>query len=188
MTDSTISKEEFLKQLGATPAPSAGDEAATALGLTPKGKKRSTSFANKQFQLFTLPVASVYLKGMMPTLPLDCSLAQALSQALVRPLGGAPHRELATHTVTLLREDASKLYSAEGKEMQLDLVNRMISEGLKPIQSKCLSKSNALAVLEEFNAGRKQHLESLGHSTLADYASTQEGTSFEPLDLNNLDW
>lgn len=182
--------ESFLSQAGAALSTESIDPTSQA---APKSK-----FMNRQFTLFQLPVASLYLKGAMPLLGSDPTLADALEAAFPKRLGGAKHATLSSAILAeLTRSNRAALYTAKGMEFHIELVNACIETGLPVSKSRALCKTTATQTLTEYLAARTEHYRSLGFGTLEEWldsltlgtATTSDDLLALPLHtIEDLDW
>lgn len=137
-TESTLSQEAILAQLGAT-IPSA---------------KPASRFLTAQTTLFSLPCAVVYLQGVLPLPPSpEDALGYYLTHSKVRLLAQAKKLPPEAQALVSTLKDPTKratLYSATGKDWQLTLV-RAVAEYFPSVDpSRCLSKAFALSAIESY--------------------------------------
>ena len=180
-TDSTLSQEAILAQLGAT-IPSA---------------KPSSRFLTAQTPLFSLPCAVVYLQGVLPLPPSpEEALGYYLAHSKVRLLAQAKKLPPEAQALVSTLKDPTKrglLYSAQGKDYQLTLV-RTVAEYFPSVDpGRCLSKAFALSAIEAYTEGLADFLIRQGldspEAYLAKVAPTTK-PSLASADLNSLtaDW
>ena len=140
-TESTLSQEAILAQLGAT---------------TPSAKITSR-FLTAQTPLFSLPCAVVYLQGVLPLPPSpEAALGYYLTHSKVRLLAQAKKLPPEAQALVSTLKDPTKralLYSGPGKDWQLTLI-RTVSEYFPSVDpSRCLSKAFALSAIEAYTEG-----------------------------------
>ena len=180
-TESTLSQEAILAQLGAT-IPSA---------------KPTSRFLTAQTTLFSLPCAVVYLQGVLPLPPSpEEALGYYLTQAKVRLLAQAKKLPPEAHALVTTLKDPTKralLYTAQGKDWQLTLV-RAVSEYFPSVDpGRCLSKAFALSAIESYTEGLADFLIRQGLDSPEAYLAKMAPTTkpnLAAVDLSSLtaDW
>lgn len=180
-----ISLEDINKELGISQ-----EQEALQLSKTP-ATKLVGSFLTKQFTLFSLPIVSVYLQGVLPSEALN-SFEEAIKHAKVRPINNPTRKALPTKTEPLIaniKTNFSRLYSAQSKEWHLAIVKEAMSLGLKVDPSKCLKKESAIKAFEAYQSALIDFLIAEGYSTPEDYLARNKEASqdFSLADLEGLE-
>lgn len=186
-----ISLEAINKELGIpSEADASAIEEALQLSKTP-ATKLVGSFLTKQFTLFSLPIVSVYLQGVLPSAALN-SFEEAIKHAKVRPINNPTRKALPEKTEPLIaniKTNFSRLYSAQGKEWHLAVVKEAMSLGLKVDPSKCLKKESAIKAFEAYQSALIDFLIAENYSTPEDYLARNKEASqdFSLTDLESLE-